>query len=461
MMNTMDFKPITRRTRSTSVAFAIGAVLAFGAAFPAAVQAQANPPRVQMADAIIAVVNQKVITRHELMQRARRVAESMQADGVGMPPAAEFHRQVLESMIMERAQLQRAEELGIRADDATVDRAIANIAMRNSITPEQLRQRLEQDGLDFANYREELRKEVMLQRLREREVENRLTVADSEIDNYLAAEKKAIQGAQELNVAHILVRIPENASAADIAQRKERAEKIVAELKAGADFARTAATYSDSPDALAGGDLGWRGAERLPQLFFDAVRTLKDGEVSQVVRSANGFHILKLSGRRAAETVDAISTASVQQTRARHILIKVNQVVTANEARRKLVDLKQRLDNGAATFEELAKSFSNDLSASRGGDLGWIYPGDTVPQFERAMDELQPGQVSEPIESPFGYHLIQVLERKEDSASDERQRRLVQQIILQRKSEEATNDWLRQLRDSTYVEYRFDEPFGN
>jgi peptidyl-prolyl cis-trans isomerase SurA len=264
----------------------------------------------------------------------------------------------------------------------------------------------------------------------------------------------------ELDLAQILVRIPENATPEQIAQRRQRAEEALQQLRGGADFARVAATYSDASDALSGGDMGWRSPDRLPQLFVDAVAQRNDGEIT-VVKSANGFHILKVLGHRsAAAGKDGAALPAVTETHVRHILIKVNQVVPANEARRKLVELKERLDHKAASFEELARLYSNDGSAAKGGDLGWIYPGDTVPEFEKAMNALQPGQISDPVESPFGYHLIQVLERKTDDMSKERQRTVAKQALRERKVEEATEDWLRQLRDRTYVEYRSEELAG-
>jgi len=260
-------------------------------------------------------------------------------------------------------------------------------------------------------------------------------------------------------LAQILIRIPENASAEQIAQRRQRADEALQQLRTGADFARVAATYSDATDALKGGDMGWRTLDRLPQIFVDAVADRRENELV-VAKSANGFHILRVLGRRTSTPAKAGTTAAapaVTQTHARHILIKVNQVVPANEARRKLVELKERLTNKAATFPELARLYSNDGSAAKGGDLGWLYPGDTVPEFERAMNALQPGEVSDPIESPFGYHLIQVIERKTDDVSQERQRLQARSALRERKIEEATEEWLRQLRDRTYVEYRADE----
>jgi peptidyl-prolyl cis-trans isomerase SurA len=295
--------------------------------------------------------------------------------------------------------------------------------------------------------------------LREREVGNKIQITESEIENYLGANKDALPSErQEINLAQILVRIPENASAEQIAQRRQRAEEAAKKLSQGDDFAKIAAAYSDAADSLKGGEIGWRALERLPQLFVDAVAKVNQGELA-LIKSANGFHILKVLGKRtvAQGAKDGAQPVAVQQTHVRHILIKVNQVVSSTEARRKLVELKERLDNKAAKFEDLAKSHSNDFSASKGGDLGWIYTGDTVPEFERAMDALQPGQVSEPVESPFGYHLIQVLERKTDDVSKERQRLVARQMIRERKLEEATEDWLRQLRDRAYVEYRLNE----
>lgn len=418
---------------------------------------QAARPRVQLADAIIAVVNNEVITMQELMDRSRMVERRMRNQGISLPPPAELQRQLLERMIVDRAQLQLAKEVGIRVDDLMLDRAISRIAEQNKMSLQEFRDRLEREGTPFNRFREEIREEIIMQRLREREVDNKIQITESEVDNYLAVDKSATQNQQEYNLAQILVRIPENATAEQIAERRKRADEIHQQVKSGGDFAKIAATYSDASDALTGGDLGWRNQDRLPQLFVDTIAGMNQGDVSPVVKSANGFHILKLAGKRNASAADnSGSAASVQQTRARHILIKTNQVVTPADARRKLVEIKQRLDNKAAKFEDLAKLFSNDLSASKGGDLGWIYPGDTVPEFERAMDALKPGEISEPIESPFGFHLIQVLERKKDDVSKERQRLIARQAIRERKLDEATNEWLRQLRDRAYVEYRFD-----
>ncbi len=464
IMNTQHLNSTARKPVSHLTLAAVMLCLTLGSG---AASAQTKSPdgagaqkRVQVADTIVAVVNNEVITRNELNDRMRMVEARMKSQGIAMPPQAEFQKQLLERLIVDRAQTQLAKEVGIKVDDIMLDRAVGRIAEQNKMTMQEFRNQVEREGISFGRFREEIREEIVLQRLREREVDNKIQISESEIDNYLGSESGVKQALQEFNLAQILVRIPENASAEQIATRRQRAEEVVKQLNAGGDFAKLAATYSDSPDAMKGGELGWRNQDRLPQLFVDASANLKQGEVSTLVKSANGFHIIKLLGKRAASVMKggtAASSVTVEQTRARHILIKVNQLVSSADARRKLVELKQRLDNKAAKFEELAKLFSNDLSASKGGDLGWIYPGDTVPEFERAMNALKPGEVSEPIESPFGYHLIEVLERKTDDVSQERQRMAARQVIRERKMEEATQDWLRQLRDRAYVEYRNEE----
>ncbi len=417
-----------------------------------------QPRQPVLVDAIVAVVNTDVITANELEERLRLVEQRMKRQNMQVPPRELLQKQMLERMIVNRAQMQLARESGIRIDDILLDRAVARIAEQNNLSVQQFRDQLEREGVSFARFREEVREEITLQRLREREVDNKLQITESEIDGFIAASAGKMDGAQqELNIAQILVRVPENASAQQIADRKKRAEQAIEQLKSGADFAKVAASFSDGGDALKGGELGWRSTSRLPQLFIDATDKLNDGEIAPLVRSANGFHILKLVGRRSASLVKAGQASVVQQTRARHILIKVNQIVAPAEARRKLVELRERLANGAAKFEDLARLYSNDGSAGKGGDLGWIYPGDTVPEFERAMNALQPGEVSQPIESPFGYHLIEVLERKTEEVSRERQRLLARQTLREQKLEEAYEDWLRQLRDRAYVEYRLDE----
>lgn len=422
---------------------------------PPAVPAK-KTSKAELVNSIVVVVNDEVITRQELNERLRSVERRLAAQGTALPQRIDLQKQLLERMITDRVQLQLAKENGIRVDDVMLDRSMLRLAEQNKLSLQEFRNQVEREGTSFARFREEIRDDIIMQRIREREVDSKIQVSEMEVDNFLAADAASPNGQQELNLAQILVRTPENASAEQIANKRVRAEEALKKIRAGEDFAKLAATYSDAPEALKGGDVGWREQDRLPQLFLDAIAKLKVGDVSEIVRSPNGFHILKLAGKRAA-SANPVAADAVQQSHVKHILIKVSQVVTAAEAKRKLVELKQRLDNKAATFEELAKTFSNDLSASKGGDLGWIYPGDTVPEFEQAMNKLALNEVSEPVESPFGFHLIQVTERKTDDVSKDRKRMAARQIVRERKADEALQDWLRQLRDRAYVEFRLDE----
>lgn len=292
--------------------------------------------------------------------------------------------------------------------------------------------------------------EMTVSRLREREVDNKLLVTDAEIENYLANPTKNVNQQDEYLLAHILVLTPEGASPERLAELKAKAEKALAELKSGADFTQVSAAYSDAQNALQGGSLGWRGEAQLPGLFATALKDMKPGDVSPVLKSGNGYHLLKLQDKR-GKNMQLV----VKQTHARHILVKTNEVVQDADARNRLLQLKERIENGAA-FEELAKIHSDDLSANKGGDLGWLNPGDTVPEFERAMDALKPGDLSAPVQSPFGWHLIQVLERRDQDVTQERKRLEARRAIRERKSEEAFDDWVRQQRDRAYVEYRLE-----
>ena len=443
-------------------ALSCGQAAAQAAAKPAAAPAKPStgflPPAADNAnviDSIAVVVNDEVITRNEIAARVRAVEANMKAQKAPMPDAANLQRQVVESMIVDRAQAQLAKEMGVKIDDQTLDRAIGRIAEQQKMSVQELRNQLEKSGVTFASFREEIRNEIMMQRLREHEVDNKIQISDAEVDTFLATEKAAAAEQVELNIAQIMVRIPENASPEQIAARKARADEVLRQLRTGGDFAKIAATYSDAADALKGGEVGWRASNNLPPIFAEALEKLKPGQVTPAIKSATGFHILKLVDRRsAAENKDK---NVVQQTHARHILLKVTPTMTADQAKRKLTELKERLDNKAAKFEELARLFSNDGSASKGGDLGWLFPGDTVPEFETAMATLKPGEVSGVVETPYGYHLIEVLERKSDDQSKERQRTAARQVIRERKLEEATEDWARQVRDRAYVEFRDDK----
>ncbi len=424
------------------------AVAVLTAAFAAAPPAL-GAGRIQLLDRIVAVVNEEVITQDELDRRLELVKKQLARQGTALPESEALTRQLLERLIMDRILLQYARQTGLRIDDFQLDRAIAAIAEQNRMTLAQFREVLARDGVDYADFREEIRKEMILARLREREIDSRITVSEGEIDNFLATQATQITGG-EYAVSHILVRVPEQATSSEIQARRARAEEALTELKAGKPFAQVAAVYSDAPDALQGGYLGWRPLSRLPELFADAVVKLNPGEVSEILRSPNGFHILRLEDRRGPG-----APVQVTQTRVRHILLRPGETLSEDEARNRLLQLRERIVNGA-DFAELARLHSEDPSASQGGDLGWVSPGDTVPAFERAMDNLRPGEVSEPVKTPLGWHLIQVLERRTGEMTKERERVLARQSIKARKADEAYEEWLRQLRDQAYVEIRLE-----
>lgn len=427
-------------------------LLAQAQAPEAAKPAGFTPPNANLIDAIAVVVNDEVITRNEVSARVAQITANMQAQNIPLPPPAELKRQVIERMIVERAQVQLAKEMGVRVDDLQLDRTIARIAEGQKLTVQQFRDRIEKDGGKFAEFREEVRSQVMVQRLREYEVDRKIQISEAEIDSYLAAEEAANKERFEVNLAQILIGVPENPSPEVIARAKAKAEEVLRQLRTGADFAKMAATYSDSQDALKGGEVGWRQPERLQPIFGEPVSKLDKGQVTGLIRTGSGFHILKVTDKRSL--ADAQQQAVVQQTRARHILIKVTPAVTANEAKRKLADIKTRLANKAATFEELARLFSNDSTAAKGGDLGWLSPGDSVPEFEKVMDTLKPGELSDVVESPFGFHLIEVLERKAEDQSKEKARANARQVLYERKAEEMGEDWARSVRDRAFVEFR-------
>lgn len=401
------------------------------------------------ADSIVAVVADEVITGYELRNRLASALKQLQKQGTPLPPQDVLERQMLERLIMDRVQLQFAKESGLKIDDIQLDQAIGRISANNKMTPQQFRQALEKDGITYAKFREEIRSEMTMARLREREVDSKLVISDGEIDNYIA-NQAATGSNEEYQLAHILLRAPESASPEQLQKLRLRGEQALKRARAGENFAELAAAFSDSPEALQGGDIGWRPLDRLPGLYADAARKLGVGEVSDLLRSSAGFHVVKLLGKRGGS-----AAASIQQTHARHILIRVNEVVSEAEARRKLENVRERIVNGV-DFAEQARLYSQDGSAAKGGDLGWLNPGDTVPDFERAMDALKDNELSPVVQSPFGMHLIQVTERRQRDVSAERQRGVARQAIRERKLDEAYQDWLRQLRDRTYVEYKLE-----
>ena len=418
---------------------------------PAAATARTTPARALSVDRVAAIVNDEAITLHDVDDAKRIVLQQMKTQNVQPPPADVLEKQVLERLITERALLQSAKESGVRIDDTQIERTIQRIAQENKLSVDELRKALAADNISYAKYREDIRSELVMQRLREREVDSRITVSESEVDLYMATLKAQNTGDSEYELAHILVLVPEQASSDQIEAKRRRADEALKAAKAGGDFAQVAAGFSDANDALRGGNLGWRAGARLPTVFAEQVRTMKPGDISPVLRSASGFHIVKLINKRGRN-----EGAIVDQTHARHVLVRVNELVSEADAKVKIDRVKDRLDSGAK-FEDVAKLNSEDASASKGGDLGWLNPGDTVPEFQEEMDKLAINQVSAPIRSPFGWHIVQVLERRKQDISAERQRSEAQLAIRQRKSEEAFQAWVREVRDRAYVEIRLDD----
>ncbi|WP_349496699.1 peptidylprolyl isomerase [Sideroxydans sp. CL21] len=399
-------------------------------------------------DSIEVIVNDDVITHLELEKRVVSVSKMLQSQKTALPDKSVLERQVLERMITEMLLSQFAKESGLRIDDAQLDKTILRIAQQNKFaTVAAFRAKLEQDGTNFNEFREEIRNEIISVRLREREVDSKLVISENDVDNYLSNQERQEGKGDELLLAHILVVVPEQASADKIQNYRGRAEQALAKLRGGASFAQVAAGYSDAQDALKGGELGWRPADRMPPMFADALAKMKPGDVSDVLRSPSGFHIIKLLDRRNKD-----AAVVVTQTHARHILIKTSELVSENEAKSRLQEIKQRIDKGA-DFAEEARLHSDDGSASQGGDLGWLSPGETVPEFESAMDALKVGQISGLVQTGFGWHLIQVLERRNTDVSVEQKRLRARNAIRTFKSDEAYQDWLRQLRDRAFVEY--------
>ena len=418
---------------------------------PAPPSRPVSTARIVPLDRVIAVVNDEALTQFDLNEQKRIVTQQMKAQNVPPPPNDVLEKQLLERLITDRALLQLAKETGVRVDDVQVERTLQRVAQDNKLSADEFRKAVEREGITFAKYREDMRKEMAVQRLRDREVDSKIVVSDAEVDNFLATLAAQTGGETEYQIAHVLVIVPEQASPEQIDAKRRRAEEALKQINGGADFGQVAAGFSDAPDALKGGDMGWRAPARLPSVFAEPVRGMKRGEVSGLLRSASGFHIVKLLDVRSRN-----QPTVVEQTRARHVLIKVNEITSESEAKVKIDRIKDRLDSGAK-FEDQAKLNSEDASSAKGGDLGWISPGDTVPEFEQAMAKLKPGEISAPVRSQFGWHVIQVTERRTQDVTAERQREQARQAMRQRKSEEAFQDWVRQVRDRAYVEFKVDE----
>ncbi len=468
------------------------------------------PKGEQFVDGIAAIVDKDVITLRELRDASQRISSELKTRGIQVPDDQTLQHQVLQRLIMERVQRHEADRLGIRVDDKQVDAAIQTIATRNKITVAQLRQELEKAGTSWDSYRNSLRDEIRSDRLRQRAVDSTIVISDAEVDAFLkdqrrnpafgAAPPQAAQaqpqpqpqpapeqaaapaGPMLYALAQILVRVPEGSSPEQLALLRKKAESLLARAKRGDDFASLAAASSDGPEALQGGVMGVRPLDGWPDLFVKAISNLQKGQVSSLIQSGNGFHIIKVMDRGTAQPAPSRTARApapqaapqpapqpaaraqapqgptqVVQTRARHILIKTSTVMSDELARQRLEQVRQRLVNGAATFEEMARQYSQDASAPQGGELGWLNPGETVPPFEAAMNSLQPGEISQPVQSPFGWHLIQVEERREHDATDDLARMQARQTLFERRAQPAFEDWLEQLRAQAYVDNRLEK----
>ena len=409
----------------------------------------------QTADFIVALVNSEPVTNHDVRTRLRQVEQNIAQRGItGAPPRAELALQVLEQLINERAQLQFAAESGLRVSDNDLDQAEQGIAAQNQLSRDEFRRRLAAEGIDVNRFRSELRQQILLQRVREREVASRVQVTDADIDEFIRDQMSANDlSSLELNLSHVLVTVPEGASEAQVAERQARAQRVADRARAGEDFATLAREFSDAPERSKGGQFGWRAATRLPDLFVNSTRALAPGEIAGPVRSLAGFHVLRLNDKRGA----GMPAMTVTQTRVSHILLRPGAQLSQQEAQARLAEFRQRILGGQATFEALAREHSQDGSAAGGGNLGWSSPGLFVPEFEQAMARLQPGEMSQPVVSRFGVHLIRVDERRTVPLSEREQRERIRQLVREEKMDEALALWARDVRARAYVEIR-EEP---
>ena len=409
--------------------------------------AQARPPRT--GDYIVAVVNSDLVTAFEVNQRIARAREEAARSRAQLPPADELRRQVLDTLIEERVIITYARDSGTKVDDVELDRAVANVAAQNQISAQQLRQRLKQEGIDYNYFRSTIRDQLLVERVREREVVNRIRVTDTEIDEWLDKQRVASKGADEYNIAQVLVTVPEGASEAVVAERRARAQQAQARVRAGEAFEVVAKQMSEDGNREHGGEIGLKPADRLPDVFVTTVRALKPGEVApELLRSGAGFHLLKLIERREG------AAFTVTQTHARHILLRPSAQLSSEAVMRRMTEFKRQIESGGRTFEALARANSEDGSAAQGGDLGWVAPGAFVPEFEEAMNQLPLGGLSAPVPSRFGVHLIQVLERRNIVLDTKQQREQARNVLREQKFDSAYNDWARDLRARAYIEMR-------
>ena len=406
-------------------------------------------PVLRPGDHIAAIVNQEVVTAFELNQRMALARADAQRKNQRLPAEAEFRTMMLESLIEERAMLSHARDSGIRVDDNEVDRAVAVIASQNQLTPAQLRQRLAQEGMDLARFRANLRDQIMIERVREREVAQRIRITDGEVDALIEQQRGRAATEVQYNIAQVLIKLPEQPSDAVVADRRARAEAALARIRAGEDFAAVARQVSEDDNKERGGEIGLRPADRLPDIFLETARPLQAGQVAPaLLRTGAGFHILKLIERSEGGAL------RVTQTRARHILLRPSEQLTEAAVRTRMADFKRQIDAGERRFEDIAREFSLDGSAPAGGDLGWASPGQFVPEFEEAMNALPLGGVSAPVATRFGLHLIKVEERRSVAPDTKQLRDQARQALRERKFEAAYEEWVREVRGRAYVELR-------
>jgi peptidyl-prolyl cis-trans isomerase SurA len=419
--------------------------LTVAAALP--VQAQRTAPRT--ADYIVAIVNQELVTAAEVQQRLAQVRENARRSNAQLPADEELKREVLETLIDERVIVTNARDSGMRVDDAELERAMANVAAQNQLTPQQLRERLRREGIDYARFRRNIRDQILVERTREREVQNRIRISDAEVETWLEKQRAEAGNTTELNIAQVLVTVPENAPANVAEERRTRAEAALARLRKGEAFEAVAREMSEDTNRARGGEIGARPVSQLPDIFVNAVRPLKVGDFTPtLIRSSAGFHVLKLISR----TEGAAFT--VTQTRARHVLLRPSAQLTQESAIRRLQEFKRQISAGTRTFEQIARDNSEDGSAAQGGDLGWTSPGTFVPEFEEAMNALPLNGLSDPVVSRFGVHLIQVVERRKVTLDAKQQREQARGALREQKFEAAYAEWVRELRSRAYVELR-------
>ena len=406
-------------------------------------------PSVIPLDKIIAIVDDSIITQIELDDRVRMISQRLQQQGNQLPSQDNLRKQILERLILEKLQLEMAKKTGIRVNDETLNSIIANIARENRLSMTQFREVLQKDGFQFSDFRENIRREVTITRLRKMRVENKVNISEQEIDNYLSQFVEGKSANDEYRLSHILIATPEAATPEQIEEALTKAQKTFSELQNGEDFAQKAISVSNDELALKGGDLGWRKTAQLPTIFTSVVSKMRINDIKGPLRSASGFHIIKLEDKRSDDQKHIIN-----QTMARHILIRPTQVLSREEARLRLEGIRQRITKGA-DFASLARASSDDkAAAAEGGSLGWVSPGSMVPAFEEEMNKLKAGEISKPFMTQFGWHIVQVLSRRKHDNTQKFQRSQAIKLIRKRKTEEAVQDWLRRLRAEAYVDYR-------